>query len=158
MDLLSRQWPTTFDLLASSTIPYPILQMQRTRSIYGLWLLSFPRSFQDSRIWREDQYSNELQTQFQRKVGVRYVGRQMPRIPDSSTGFGSWGRRGPPRSVLSAFRRHFSEPLGPQYLSLIRGHQHFLRNATGYALVSSRHLRRISIHGAHYVGTIRVRD
>lgn len=126
--------------------------------LFGLWLLSGPRSFQDPRIWREDSQGYAAQTPFQRTVGVRYVGRSRPRVPDSKTGFGSFGSRSRHISVIRAFKGWFSKPLRPQDLALKGGHLTQLRRATGYALVSSRHLRRVSLHGANFVGLVRVRD
>lgn len=128
------------------------------RRLFGLWLLSGPRSFQDPRIWREDRQSYALQTPFQRAVGVRYIGRSRPRFPDSNTGFGSFVPGSQHISVIRAFKGWFSKPLRPQHLSLKDGHLAQLRRATGYALVSSRHLRRVSLYGANFVGTVRVRD
>ena len=134
------------------------VKLHQMRRLFGLWLLSGPRSFQDPRIWREDRQSYALQTPFQRAVGVRYIGRSRPRFPDSNTGFGSFVPRSRHISVIRAFKGWFSKPLRPQHLSLKDGHLAQLHRATGYALVSSRHLRRVSLYGANFVGTFRVRD
>jgi hypothetical protein len=128
------------------------------RRLFGLWLLTGPRSFQDRRIWREDRQSYALQTPFQRAIGVRYIGRSQPRFPDSFTGFGSFVRGSQHRSVVHSFKGWFSRPLKQQQLVLKEGHLTHLRRATGYALVSSRHLRCVSLHGANFAGIIRVKD
>ena len=72
--------------------------------------------------------------------------------------FGSFVPRSRHVSVIRAFKGWFSKPLRPQDLALKDGHLAQLRRATGYALVSSRHLRRVSLHGASFVGIVRVRD
>lgn len=128
------------------------------RRLFGLWLFTGPRSFQDSRIWREDGQSYALQTPFQRAIGVRYMGRSKPRFPDSFTGFGSFRRGSRQGSVVRAFKGWFSKPLRHQHLALKEGHLTHLRSATGYALLSSRHLRCVSLHGAKFAGVIRVKD
>ena len=128
------------------------------RRKFGLWLLTGPLSFQDRRIWREDRQSYALQTPFQRAVGVRYLGRSQPRLPDSFTGFGSFVRGSRHRSVIHAFKGWFTSPLRPQHLVLEEGHLTHLHRATGYALISSRHLRCVSLYGANFVGIVRVKD
>lgn len=128
------------------------------RRSFGLWLLTGPRSFEDPRIWREDEQSYARQTLFQRAVGVRYVGRVPPRFPDSFTGFGSFVRRSRPRSLSWALKGWFhSGPVKPQNFSLRAGHAAVLSRATGYALISSRRLRRVSVPGAQFVGIVRVK-
>ena len=128
------------------------------RRIFGLWLLTGVRSFEDRRIFREDREGAMAQTPFQRRVGVRYVGRRWPRSPDSQVGFGSFVRGGRPRSVLQAFKGHFERPLRPQHLALKTDHLSVLRRATGYALIASPHLRKVSLHHAHFAGIVRVND
>lgn len=128
------------------------------RRSFGLWLLTSPRSFEDPRIWREDEESYARQTPFQRAIGVRYVGRRQPRFPDSFTGFGSFVRRSRPRSLPWVLKGWFHPgPVKPQHFSLRAGHAAILSRATGYALVSSRHLRHVSVPGAQFVGVVRVR-
>jgi hypothetical protein len=134
------------------------VRLKSMRRVFGLWLLTCPRSFKDPRIWGEDRRSYAVQTPFQRAAGVRYIGRSQPRFPDSFTGFGSFVRGSRPRSVVCAFNGWFSHPLRPQHLSLTAGHLTVLRRATGYAMISSRHLRCVSLHNAHFVGILRVRD
>jgi hypothetical protein len=137
---------------------YFYVKSHHMRRRFGLWLFTGPRSFEDPQIWREE-HSFARQTPFQRAVGVRYVGRKFPRFPDSFTGFGTFVRRSRPRSVVRALKGWFHPgPVTPQHLSLRPGHSAVLSRATGYALISSRHLRNISLPGALFVGIVRVRS
>lgn len=127
------------------------------RRRFGLWLLTGPRSFEDPRIWREDSQSYQLQTPFQRAVGVRYVGRRSSRYPDALTGFGAFGRSRP-RSVATMLKGYFRRgPVPRQWLSLIPGREGALSRATGYVLIASPRLRSVSKYGAVFVGFIRAR-
>jgi hypothetical protein len=125
------------------------------RCLFGIWLLTGPRSFHDPRICREDRRGALIQTPFQRAVGVRYRGRSGPPAADALLGFGSFAAGGRPRSVLQVFKGHFDPPLRAQHLALKASHRASLRHATGYAIVSTRRLRRISLPGATFIGTLR---
>lgn len=125
---------------------------------FGLWLITSKRSFFDPAIWREDAHSNSLQTRLQRAAGVRYVGTRHPKFPDAVTGFGTI-RHERRRSLARLFKGHFNAgPVPPRSFSLRRGHRSVLARATGYAIISTRRLRPVSIPGALFVGLMRVRD
>ena len=126
---------------------------------FGIWLLTCPRSFQDPRIWREDKNSYDRQTVFQRAIGVRYVGKSSARYPDANAGFGSFGRRSPPKSIAKLFRGHFHRgPVRRQDLCLLKNHKEVLARSTGYALVSSPKVRHVSVgSNALFIGTLRAR-
>ena len=131
--------------------------MPHTR--FWIWLVVSKQSFEDPRIWREDSQSYALQTRFQRRVGVRYVGKRNPRFPDALTGFGSIVPRHRPRSMALLFKDHFHRgPVGPQSFSLRAGHRAVLARATGYAIISSPRLRGVHSPGAVFVGSMRICD
>jgi hypothetical protein len=123
---------------------------------FGIWLLVSKKSFEDPRIWREDSQSYALQTLFQRRVGVKYVGKGHPRFPDSFTGFGTIGPRHRARSMAMLFHGHFRRgPVRPQSFSLLPGYRAVLARATGYAIISSVRLRAVNSPGAVFVGSMR---
>ena len=126
---------------------------------FGIWLIVSKQSFEDPRIWCDDSQSNALQTRFQRRAGVKYVGGRHPRLPNALTGFGSIVPRNRPRSMALLFKGHFhSGPVKPQAFSLRAGHRAVLARATGYAIISTCRLRKFSSPGAVFVGSMRVRD
>lgn len=127
------------------------------RRSFGIWLIVSKQSFEDPRIWREDSRSYALQTRFQRRAGVRYVGERYPRFPNALTGFGSVVPRNRPRSMALLFKGYFhSGPVKPQSFSLRAGHRTVLAHATGYAIISTRRLRRVNSPGAVFVGSMRI--
>lgn len=133
------------------------IYMQHRR--FGIWLLVGKKSFEDPRIWREDSQSYQLQTLFQRRVGVKYVGKGYPRFPDSFTGFGTIVPRHRVRSIARLFYGHSRRgPVRPQSLWLIPGYRAVLARATGYAIISSRRLRAVNSPGAVFVGLMRTCD
>lgn len=126
---------------------------------FGIWLITSKRSFLHPAIWREDANAYPMQTRLQRIAGVRYAGSRYPKCPDSVTGFGEIvpGRR--PRSVACLFKGQFDrDPDLSRSFRLRGGHRSVLARATGYAIISSKRLRGVSIQGAVFVGTMRVRD
>lgn len=126
---------------------------------FGIWLVVSKQSFEDPRIWREDFQSFAMQTTFQRRAGVRYVGESYPRFPDALTGFGSIVSRNRRQSMALLFKDHFhSGPIRPQTFSLRTGYRAILARAAGYAIISSRRLRKVNSPGAVFVGTMRVRE
>ena len=126
---------------------------------FGIWLLTCPRSFEDPRIWREDRSSNLLQTSFQRKIGIRYVGSRTPRYPNANTGVGDFGMGRAPSSIAKLFAGHFhTGPVHPKNLWLRTNHRKVLARSTGYFLASSPRVRPVSFGGlAEFVGTLRAR-
>jgi hypothetical protein len=129
------------------------------RRRFGIWLIVSKQSFEDPRIWREDSQSYALQTRFQRRAGVRYVGKGYPRFPDARTGFGSIVPRNRPRSIALLFKNHFHVgPVSSQSFSLRAGYRSVLARATGYAILSTGRLRSISSPGAVFVGMMRIRN
>ena len=125
---------------------------------FGIWLLTCNRSFEDPRIWRENDHGYDIQTHFQRVVGVRYVGASAPRFPDAKLGFGGILPRNRHRSISYLFKGHFHPgPVSRQALSLRAGNRTILAKATGYAIFSTRRLKCVSIPGAVFVGVMRVR-
>jgi hypothetical protein len=126
---------------------------------FGVWLIVSKQSFEDPRIWREDSQSYALQTRFQRCVGVKYVGERYPRFPNALTGFGSIVPRNRPRSMALLFKDHFhAGPVRPQSFWLRTGYRAVLARATGYAIISTRRLRRVSSPGVVFVGSMWIRD
>lgn len=125
---------------------------------FGIWLITSKRSFFEPAIWREDAHSYDVQTRLQRLAGVRYPGTCYPKFPDSITGFGTIGARDRPRSLARLFKSHFdSNPAASRSFVLRPGHRALLKRANGYAIISSKRLRGLSIPGAVFVGTMRVR-
>jgi hypothetical protein len=125
---------------------------------FGLWVLTGPRSFEDPRIWREDSQSYQVQTPFQRAVGVRYLGKGSPRYPDAFTGFGGFAARSRPRSVAMLLKGWFQPgPVPHRWLSLLPGRAANVARATGYVLVATPRLRPVSKYGAVFVGFVRAR-
>lgn len=125
---------------------------------FGIWLITSERSFFHPAIWREDANSYAVQTRLQRIAGVRYVGTRYPKLPDGLTGFGETGRSGRRRSIARLFKGQFdADPVISQSFVLRRGHRSILARATGYAIISSKRLRGVSIPGAVFVGTMKVR-
>ena len=126
---------------------------------FGIWLIVSKNSFEDPRIWREDSESYAVQTRFQRRAGVKYVGERYPRFPNALTGFGSIVPRNRPRSMALLFKDHFHlGPVKPQSFSLRAGYRAVLARATGYAIISTRRLRRVNSPGAVFVGSMRIRE
>ena len=79
--------------------------------------------------------------------------------PDANTGFGSFGRQRPPKSIANLFRGHFHRgPVRRQDLCLLKNHKEVLARSTGYALVSSPKVRHVSVgSNAVFIGTLRAR-
>ena len=126
---------------------------------FGIWLIASERSFLHPAVWREDAHSYPVQTRLQRTAGVRYLGTCYPKLADGLTGFGDIGRSGRRRSIARLFKGQFdADPVISRSFVLRGGHRSILARATGYAIISSKRLRGVSIPGAVFVGTMRVRD
>lgn len=127
---------------------------------YGVWLLICPRSFGDPRIWRENKSSDALPTQFERAVGVRYVGQGAPRYPNSKGGYVDNRLSGPPKNIPLLLKGFFTPgPVPRSKLALVSGHRAILRRSTGYAVLWAPRIRFLSVGGiAHFVGSILVNE
>jgi hypothetical protein len=109
---------------------------------------------------REDNDSNFVPTLFQRKIGIRYVGRNFPRHPNSRGGYVGYGSHGPYKNINYLLKGFFSPgPISPSRLALVKGHREILAISKGYAVLWAPHLRYKSVSGlAKFVGSVLVNE
>jgi len=126
---------------------------------YGLWLLTCPRSIENSKIRREDKNGYENLTQFQRAIGIRYSKGRAPRFPNSKGGFVGFNQSAP-RSVNLLLKGFFANgPVSSNKLVLCSGHRALLSRATGFAILWAPQLRFVSVTvGAHLAGTVLIHE
>ena len=128
---------------------------------YGIWLIVSPRSFKDPRIWKEDKDSYQLQTPFQRAIGVRYAANGERKYPDSLGGFTGFSKRsGPPKSVAQLLKGFFTaKPPLHHRLQLRPGHSSLVAGSRGFVVLWAPHLRKLAPSaGVRFVGTVSVRE
>jgi hypothetical protein len=127
---------------------------------YALWLIVSPLSFEDRRVWRESKNSDQLQTRFQRAVGVRYVGKGSPRYSNAKGGVMSFTNRPGAGSVRQMLKGIFSTRALPRHrVQLHPGHSQFVPKATGLVFLSAPQLRpNVPAPGVRFVGTVTVRE
>ena len=126
---------------------------------YGVWIFPAKSPIGDRRVLREDRCGHAVQTQFQRAVGIRYVGRSGSSFPDSWGGFIGRGPRARPQKPPDLLVGFFSKgPVKRHRVMFHAGASSALSKYEGHAVLAAKHLRRVGVGGiAVFVGRVRVR-